>query len=501
MAALASPPAVSVRRARLPVGWPLIYTLVGYPLWWVLGVANLIPLLAAAIMAAQLIRSHMPVRVRRGFGWWLMFLGWAAVGVLLLQVSAPHAIVDHSVTRYLTFAFRYAWYLAASITVIYVYNFRRSLSAARLVRAFGWLFVTVVAGGIAGTVAPTLDFPSLLQLALPSRLIHIQYIHDLIHPVLSQRYSVDGAVNPRASAPFAYTNEWGLNYACLLPFFIQGWIRAASRRGRVVGVLILVASAYPVVMTQNRGMWLALVVIGVVLALRSAAFGRLRAVGAIALAAFVMIAVALATPVGSAITNRLEHATSNTGRAYLGAMTVDSVAARSPVVGLGSTRNVEGSTYSISGGNTATCGLCTPPALGTQGQFWLVIFTTGIGGALFYLAFLVISLVRSARRDTPMATIALVVILAHLLTMFVYDAIGIELITLFAAIGLLWSDLAYEPGGCPPVPPGRQPTATRRGAVLLRRSRSRHVRAVGRGGGRRRRRGSRVGCAAAARTW
>ena len=267
--------------------------------------------------------------------------------------------------------------------------------------------------------------------------------------MLSQRYSVDGTVNPRASAPFAYTNEWGLNYACLLPFFIQGWIRDASRKGRVVGVVILVASLYPVVMTQNRGMWLALVVIGVVLALRSAAFGRLRAVGAIALTALVMVAVALATPVGSAITHRLEHATSNTGRAYLGAMTVDSVAARSPVVGLGSTRNVEGSTYSISGGNTATCGLCTPPALGTQGQFWLIIFTTGIGGALFYLAFLVISLFRSARRDTPMGTIALVVILAHLLTMSVYDAIGIELITLFAAIGLLWSDLASGPGGRP----------------------------------------------------
>lgn len=437
-----------VRRLSHPEpGWPLTGMLIGFPLWWVIGLAGVVPLIAAAIMAVQLLHRPGPLHVRRGFGWWLLFLAWVAVGVLLLQVSAPHAIADHSNTRYLTFAFRFAWYVAATITMIYVYNMRDQLSTTKIMRAFGWLFITVVCGGFLGTLAANVDFPSLFELVLPSRVAHIQYVHDLIHPVLAQRYTVDGVANPRASAPFAYTNDWGLNFACLLPFFVVGWVRDATGWRRRVGIFVLLASVYPAVMAQNRGMWLALVSVALLIAVRSALFGRMRTIAGVALLAVVLGAVLVSTPLGDTIMNRLGNGYSNAGRESLGTLTVESVTSKSPVVGLGSTRNVEGSFYSIAGGNTAACGLCTPPALGTQGHFWLLIYSTGIGGILLYLWFICTNLIRSARRYSVIATVTLTVLTVHLVTMFVYDAIGVELVTIFAAIGLLWRDLAESPSG------------------------------------------------------
>lgn len=440
---------------RLNPGWPLTWMLIGYPLWWLLGIAGFVPLISAAIMIGQLLHRADRVRVHRGFGLWLLFLVWVAVGVLLLQVSAPHAIADHSNGRYLTFAFRFAWYTAATVTLIYIYNLRDRLPTARIVRAFGWLFLTVVFGGILGTLTPTLDFPSALELFLPRGLMHVQYIHDLVHPVIAQVYSVDGVIQPRASAPFAYANDWGLNCATLLPFFVLGWLRGSTGWRRVFAIAMLVVSIYPLVKTENRGVWLALVIVALVIAIRSALFGRLRTIAWTAVIGVVVVAMLASTPIGGSITNRLENGYSNAGRAKLGALTVESVTAKSPVVGLGSTRNVEGSFYSIAGGDTSACSLCSPPALGTQGQFWLIIFSTGIGGLLFYLVFMALNLGRSIRRDTPLATVALAVLTMHLTTMFVYDVIGIELVTIFAAIGLLWRDLAGQATESPDGPSER----------------------------------------------
>ena len=47
---------------------------------------------------------------------------------------------------------------------------RGRISSLRLIRAFSWLFVTVVVGGVIGTLRPYIDFPSLIELVLPHRL-------------------------------------------------------------------------------------------------------------------------------------------------------------------------------------------------------------------------------------------------------------------------------------------------------------------------------------------
>lgn len=433
-------PVVPRARARwLPPGWPLMAMLVGYPIWWVLGIAEIVPLLAACVMAAELLHLRA-LHVRRGFSIWLLFLAWVLIGALLLQVDAPGAIPGGSSTRYITFAFRVAWYLAATITLLYVYNLRERVPTMRIVRWFAWMFVTVAIGGIIGTIAPALDFRSAIEYLLPEGLSRVQFVHDLVHPVVAQRYTVEGMQNPRVSAPFAYTNDWGLNFACLLPFFVVGWLGRGAGWRRPAGAVILVAAAVPVVLSQNRGLWLALVLSAVLISVRSVLLARFKLFAGMLGLGVAISAVLLTTPIGTNLQHRLDNGYSNSGRTSLGTHTVQSVVSKSPVVGLGTTRNIEGSFYSIAGGNTATCSLCTPPALGTQGHFWLIIFSTGIGGTLLYFGFVLLQFFRHASIGSPVVTLGLSVLASHLITSAVYDTIGIALVTIFAAIGLMWRE-------------------------------------------------------------
>ncbi|HET6876611.1 MAG TPA: hypothetical protein VFH38_03700 [Jatrophihabitans sp.] len=428
---------VRTRRRSLPAGWPLTALLLGYPLWWVLGLAQVAPLLAAAVMAWQLRHRRRPLVVR-GFGVWLLFLAWVLAGVFVLQLDAPGAVPGPSSSRYFTFAFRFAWYLAATVTAIYVYNMRPWLSNRRIAREFGWLFVTVTAGGLLGTLWPTLDFPSAVELLLPHHLRQVAFVHDTIHPVVAQLYTVDGVLNPRTSAPFAYTNIWGLNIACLLPFFCVGWLRRDAGWHRRAAPFVLLAAAYAIIESQNRGLWLALVMMVLIIGVRAVLLNRFRQLAVIATAGVVGAVLLLATPLGAPIFSRLDTASSNAGRANLGQLTLTSVWNGSPFIGFGTTRNVAGSFYSIAGGDTASCSLCTPPALGTQGQLWLVVFSAGIIGLLLYCWFLLSNLVRGLRLQSAYAAAGVLVITAHLATMVVYDSISMAEVSIFAAVGLIW---------------------------------------------------------------
>ena len=62
---------------------------------------------------------------------------------------------------------------------------------------------------------------------------------------------------------------------------------------------------------------------------------------------------------------------------------------------------MQGALYSIAGGDSAACHNCSPPALGTQGHFWLLIYSTGLGGTVLYLGFMLLQLFRYARLPSP----------------------------------------------------------------------------------------------------
>ncbi len=422
-------------------GWPLAAIFVPLPLWWALGLSEWICLIMAVPMAVHLLRRRA-IEVPRGFGWWLLFLCWVAAGVLLLNVSAYGAVADDSSTRVITWAYRFAWYLTVTVVLLYVVNTRRELTTLRLMRIVGAMFLTVTAGGLLGVLAPYFEFRSLMELVLPHGVTSVQLVQKMIHPQAAQLQVVLGYAAPRPSAPFVYTNTWGLNYALTLPFFLYTWCGKDAGWRRWAAVPVLLVAAVPCIYSINRGMWGALVAMALFVAVRSALTGRPAMLGGLLAGALAVVVLLATTTLGNVVNARFTSEGSEQGRTNLSTLTVETVTRTSPIVGLGSTRNVQGNFNSITGGSTAQCPRCSPPALGTQGQLWLVVFSQGLVGLVLFLAFFALVFLRHLRLRSPASTVALAVLVASVVTLPVYNSLGIGLVIEMIAVGVLVREAA-----------------------------------------------------------
>lgn len=420
----------------LPTGWPLFALFGGYPLWWLLGISEFACLLFAIPMGLHLARQG-GVRAPKGIGVWLLFLFWVLGGAFVLQVHAPGTIPGASSTRYVTFTYRVLWYIAATVVMLYVLNTRRTLSNFRIASALSNMFVVVTLGGVLGVLAPHLSFRSGLEYVLPGALRNYGFVHTLIHPVTAQVQHFLGYDEARPSAPFAFTNEWGLVVACFLPFFVLTWCSRDAGWRRVAAAPILLLATLSVVYSLNRGLWLALGGAGVFVAVRYALVGRVKILGLLGAAVSLLVAVVIFTPLGDLVVQRLAHPDSNQGRANLGSLTISSVLNGSPIMGFGTTRNVLGNFTSIAAGASASCPGCSPPPLGTQGHLWLVLFSQGLVGLVLYLGFFAVQLIRHLRIESPYVIAALTVIIVHFITMPVYDSIGPALFAIMVSVGIL----------------------------------------------------------------
>lgn len=438
----ASPGAASAGRSgplslrHLPPGWPLFALFGGYPIWWLLGISEFSCLLFAIPMALQLVRQGR-VEVPKGLGVWLLFVFWVLGGLFVLQVHAPGTIAGASSTRYPTFIYRFLWYVASTVVMLYVLNTRRTISNFRIARALSNMFVVVTFGGLLGVLAPHLDFRSGLEYVLPGALRNYGFVHQLIHPVTAQVQHFLGYDEARPSAPFAFTNEWGLAIACFLPFFILTWCGRDAGWRRLAAPSILLLATLSVVYSLNRGLWLALAGAGVFVAVRYALMGRVKILALLGAAVALLVAVVIFTPLGDLVVQRLAHPDSNQGRTNLGSLTISSVLQGSPIMGFGTTRNVLGNFSSIAAGASALCPGCSPPPLGTQGHLWLVLFSQGLVGLVLYLSFFMVQLFRHLRMESPYVIAALTVIIVHFITMPVYDTIGPALFAIMISVGIL----------------------------------------------------------------
>lgn len=432
----------------LQPGWPLTFTFAGFPLWWLLGISNFIGHIAALLLLLELLRRRR-IRAPRSMGMWFLFLAWVAVGALVLRVDAPFAASADSMGTYITWAYRFGWYISATIFMVYIGTMREELSSQRITRSLSMFFITIVAGGWLAVVSPGLEFPSVLEAVLPRGIAQVDFVQFLIHPTVVQDYAESVAGHARPSAPFAYANFWGLNFACALPFFVIDWFGPKSHgRRRAVGVIILLLAAVPMILSWNRGLWVAVLAMVALVALRSAIRGHVKTLVILVATTVVLVATILISPLGDVIQSRIDNPTSNSTREQLAELTADSVLSGSPIIGFGSTRNAAASFYSIAGGDRPNCPECSPPAMGTQGQFWLVLFAQGVIGIVLFYGFLLIWFVRGLRLHGATATAAICAVLAHLVTMTVYDSLGIGTVVLLVAIGLIWRqyDEQYPPG-------------------------------------------------------
>lgn len=428
-------------RRKLPVTWPLTALILGFPLWWLIGVAAFMPIVLAIVMLVQLWRRKV-VALPSGFGWWLALLVWVGLGIFVLSADAPGGVPGGAgFSRLAVWGFNLATYLSSTVALVWMANLNeREMSFAKLSRVIGWFFVFSTFGGLLGMVAATVELRSLLELILPSGIRSNAFIRSLIHPGLADVQGVLGRPEARPKAPFAYANTWGSVIALSLPFFLVGWIKYGTRRHRLVAPVVLVLSSIPIVYSLNRGLWACLAVgvaFFIVLQVRK---GRLGALVVATAAMAAGVALFLVTPLSTIVGERFENQHSNDRRGQLLVGTVEAAVNGSPVIGFGGTRDVQGSFASIAGGGTPECPACRVPPLGTQGQLWMVIFSQGVVGALFFLSFFLAALWRSSGLMTLTESVAFCAVLFFLIQIFVYDTGGIPMLIVMLGISAGWRE-------------------------------------------------------------
>jgi hypothetical protein len=420
----------------LKPGWPLVMLYAFFPVWWALGLAQLIFLVAAGAMVV-ILRKQGSLRVPHGFSLWLLFMIWMFAGVLMVRADAPQTLPGGGIGRVFGFGVWAGWYVAITIVMLYVANTARQLPTMRIVRLLGWMFVVTTGFGVLAVLAPTLEFESPMEMVLPQQLTSTSFVRTLIHPSLSSTSDFLGYVQPRPTAPFPYSNAWGNNLALYLPFFMLACFGKGAGWRKKAGPVALVAATFPIIFSLNRGLWISLAVAAVYAAVRLAANGKTRALQALVAALVVGGVVFVSSPLFDTVVLRVETPHSNDRRAGT-AETVVSVAAQgSPFVGYGTTRTMQGTFSSLAGGETASCHQCAAPPLGTQGFMWRLVLTTGFVGTGLCLAFFVLQFLRRARGPSPVDVATCTVLLVAVLCFFVYDSLGSALFTAMIAIGLM----------------------------------------------------------------
>lgn len=402
--------------------WPLTWLLALLPVWWLCGLATLIFLVVAVPMLAQL-RRRGRVDLPPGFGLWLVFLATMVVSAGLTGLNPAGTIANSFASRLPGLVFRMVSYLAITVIFLYTYNLtERELSRIRIIRLLGMVFVTTVAGGFLGLLAPRLAFKSAIELVLPGRIRTDAFVQSLVHPAAAQLQEVFGYSTPRPAAPFGYTNTWGNCLSVLLPWFLVGFVLWRGARRRWLAVVVVAAALVPVVYSLNRGLWVGLALSAGYVTVRNAAAGRLASFGAVVVAMALLVIVAATTPIATVFSQRLDNGQSNDIRLFTTKRTLE-IVGQSPLLGFGSTRQAVGSSQSIAVGASADCQKCGNPTIGSNGQIWLNLVAQGLLGAISYTAFFVYGLWRFRRDTSPIGQAGLLVLLLVLLYMFTYNAL------------------------------------------------------------------------------
>jgi polysaccharide biosynthesis protein PslJ len=398
-------------RPGLPEGWPLLALLGGFPLWWALGLSSVIWALAAVPMLAWLL-ARGGVRVPRGFGLWLAFLFWMLLSATQLDEAR----------RWYAFAYRGVLYASMTVLFLYVFNLpRAAVPARRVVLALTGLWATVIGFGFAALAAPGLRFTTPVVALLPEELAASPFAQDLFGAKLAQVQTFIGYPLARPAAPFAYTNEWGGAVALLTLAAMAGLGRLRSPVTRTLVGLLLVASLVPIVVSANRGLWLGLGAGLVYAAVRVALAGDARSLAAIVGFLALVAALVAVTPLERYVADRLAHQHSNQRRSSLGAQAVRGALER-PLLGYGGPRE------STEQPNA--------PDIGTHGQVYLVLFSSGVPGLAFFGGWWLWALWASRPGDRGPALWGHVLLLVGVVEFLYYDMLPAQLHLMMAVAAL-----------------------------------------------------------------
>jgi hypothetical protein len=430
--------------ARDPA-WPIVVLLIGWPVWWFLGIGDYFPVLLAIPMIRRMyhwrVRGERTIRLPPGFALWFMFLVVVVIGAVELSQAAPDSVASPTSNRVISYALRTATYLAITVVLLYAGNLtEQELPRRRLAWMLGLVGIYAVIGGVGGVADPHLQFTSPFAYLVPkSSQAGNGLLQMMLHPGLSQVQNTLGYAEGRPRAPFDFTNMWGNCLAILLPWLVVAWWSYGNKKQRKWLLAVAVVAFVPVVYSLDRGLWLGIGLGIGYLAIRFAMKGKLTMlvgiVGVIALAAVIVVV----SPLQTLIQDRLNHGKSNAVRSSLSGLAVDDAIA-SPVIGFGDTRHEQGSTNSIAVGKTLKCLSCGSRDIGGNGQLWMMFVSNGFLGAFLYCAFFLFGIWRYWRDPTPYGLAGVLVLLLQFPFMLVYVAVGPPLVWTMLAYALLWKN-------------------------------------------------------------
>jgi polysaccharide biosynthesis protein PslJ len=387
-----------------------------YPLWWLVGVVDVMWYGMALVMLLYL-RRRSSILAPRGFGVWLFFLVVALISMIELDTGP----------RIVGFGYRYGIYLACTVLLIYVYNDRETLSARFLTGLATGFWLVTVAGGYLGLLLPTAVIATPMSKILPQQLVQNELVNQMVVRRFAQ-YNPESyfQLDPRPSAPFLYTNNWGNVYSLLLPLVIAYLILVRRERRFWPLVAAIPVSLVPAFLTLNRGMFIGLGLSLAYVVFRLVLLRQARGIVALVALAAVVGGVFLTLPVADRLTYRVENSGTNTSRASLYAQVVESTW-ESPFFGQGAPRPSE----------TAN----TPP-VGTQGQLWQVLYSHGVAAAMAFIGWFLLAFVTSLRRRDPVGLAANCILLVGTVETLYYGLVpnGLPLMMIAAGLALRGQD-------------------------------------------------------------
>lgn len=385
------------------------------PLFWFLGLGFFTFAIAAVPMAFVLL-AMKPIRMPKGFGIWLLFIGWMLVSAVTLEPT---------VNRYLSFTLRAGTYIGATIIFLYIYNLpRKYLPTGRVLGMIAGIFVfTAIIGGYLGLLLGETSIPTLMSFILPRSMLSNDFVRDVVQPPFAQTQDFLGFPLNRPSFPYSFSNDWA---ATLVPATFASIAAAGHmRRGRawlpVLGALALV----PMVVSVNRGMWIALIAGLLYFAGRRALRGNLILAGRLLGVMVVAGALIMVSPLGEIITQRAttEHSVEARGDLYTDVL---EALPESPVLGFGAP---------LANDNP------NRPAVGTHGMLWTALFSQGVPGGVLYLVFWAVMTIRTGLHARTQEQLLLhLAVASSLPTMLYYDHLPAALPIMMMVLAVFFRD-------------------------------------------------------------
>lgn len=400
----------------------LMLLFASFPLWWLAGLFAFVWPIVGFFLLLALIRQGRVI-FPRGFGFWLLLIAWAPLS--LVQLSGDNGT--------LLYAQRLATLLAATVVFLYIFNSsRETLPDRAIIDALTLFWAMLVVGGLIAMLFPTVSFHSPFELVLPERLVANPFVHDLVHVDFAQVQSFLGYPVGRPAPFFTFTNAWGGGVALLTPiaFAAVGQARSPVRRRLLVALLVL--SVIPIVVSLNRGVWLALTLASAYAALRFALARRLHATAALLGLAGVLLVLLFLTPLGALISDRLAHPHSNAGREALYHEALDRTE-ESPLVGYAGPIPSERT---------------TSPPVGTHSQLFFLSISYGVPAVVLFAAWFTLTFFRAGRAASGPRFWAHVAILVFLMEA-PYYLLQMHIAVAMIIAAFIWRDVVRVPASGP----------------------------------------------------